>query len=138
MIANGSFVYCRSTKKFLFLLRNSPGRFQYTWNLPGGGQESGESVRDCLIREINEETGMSIMSSYVPVDSYTNENGNFVYNTFFCSVDKEFTPWLNEEHCGYCWLPLDQFPRPMHPGVFNSIREEDTKAILLTLMDGVT
>ena len=134
MIGHGAFLYCKHTKRFLFLLRNGPDRHEYTWSIVGGRQEEEESPRECLIREIEEETGRGIYITFVPLDSFTSENGRFVYNTYFCALEKEFVPNLNDEHCGYCWVPLDNFPRPMHPGVFNSIKEEETRLILLELI----
>lgn len=137
MIGHGAFVYCVNTTRFLFLLR-STARYEYFWNLPGGKQHRDESVRQCLIREIEEETGVKILNSFVPVDSYTNDAGNFTYNTYFCAVKNEFVPRLNREHCGYCWVPLDKFPRPLHPGIFGSLKEEDTQAILRKLIESKT
>jgi hypothetical protein len=36
------------------------------------------------------------------------------------TVSEEFCPVLNEEHTGYCWTPLDDYPKPLHPGVWRS------------------
>lgn len=135
VVCHGMFIYAVDTQRFLFLLRQTPGRYQYTWGICGGKQESDESARDCLIRETEEEIGIKIVRSFVPVDSFTSENGRFVYNTYFCAVPKEFTVHLNEEHIGFCWVPLDSMPRPLHPGVFNSIKEEQTRDLLLKLVD---
>lgn len=137
MICHGAFVYCTSTKRFLFLLRNSPDRHEYSWCITGGRQEHDESPRDCLIREIEEETGQRILVTYIPVDNFASDTGRFVYNTYFCAVKKEFVPRLNNEHCGYCWVPLDRIPRPIHPGVFNSVKEEMTREILLKLIEEI-
>lgn len=134
LISNGSFVYARDTGRFLFLLNNGTGRFQYMWGIPGGKQEAGETTREALIRELEEETGFKILTNFTPVDTFTNDRGNFTFNTFFCSVPTEFVPILSDEHCGYCWTPLDYFPRPMHTGVFNSMREELTRDILKELI----
>lgn len=132
--ARGCFIYARSTGRFLFLLSNEAGRFRYTWGIPGGKQEPGETARECIIREIEEETGYKILTNFVPVDTFTNDRGSFCYSTYFCSVEREFIPDLSNEHCGYCWTPLDNFPRPMHTGVFNSMREELTRDLLKELI----
>lgn len=135
MIGHGAFLYCSKTKRFLFLLRSDMGRYEHFWNLPGGKQRKNETVRQCLIREIEEETGITILTNYIPIDTYTNSNGSFTYNTYFCTVSKEFTPSLNHEHSGFCWVPLDKFPRPLHPGIFGSLKEDDTRLILGKLIE---
>lgn len=132
--ARGCFIYARDTGRFLFLLNNDCGRFAYMWGIPGGKQEPGESARDCIVREIEEETGYKILTNFIPVESYTNDRGSFSYSTYFCSVNREFIPTLSDEHCGYCWVPLDNFPRPMHIGVYNCMREELTRDILKELI----
>jgi len=135
LTCHGAFIFCKTTGRFLFLLRNTPGRYQYSWSIPGGKQNAGESARKCLMREIEEEIGYLITVDFIPVDSFTSENGRFVYNTYFCVVDREIEIILNEEHCGSCWVPLDNFPRPMHPGVFNNIKERETRELLLKLIE---
>lgn len=135
VVCHGTFIYSIRSGRFLFLLRQSPGRYQYTWSICGGKQESHESARDCLIRETEEEIGVKIIRPFTPVDSFVSENGNFVYNTYFCAVPDEFDITLNDEHIGFCWVPLNHFPRPLHPGVFNSIKEDQTRELLLKLVD---
>jgi predicted DNA-binding transcriptional regulator AlpA len=36
-------------------------------------------------------------------------------------LSTEFTPRLNHEHLGYAWIDAGTFPRPMHPGLWNTI-----------------
>jgi hypothetical protein len=37
-------------------------------------------------------------------------------------VDEEFIPQLNNEHDGYCWVPLEKYPKPLHPGVWRTFK----------------
>ena len=47
--------------EFLFIKRRDNGRIA----LPGGGLEENESIQDCIIREVFEETGIEIRSLQV-------------------------------------------------------------------------
>ncbi len=35
------------------------------WSIPGGGMEPGESIADCVAREVREETGFEVAPRYV-------------------------------------------------------------------------
>lgn len=118
----GSFIYCTSTKRYLFLLR-AQGRYAGTWGLVGGKIEYKESVLHGLVREINEELGGEIIDAKVlPIEKFTSDNGRFIYHTFLIKVEEEFTPVLNEEHRGWCWVTLEDHPNPLHPGVWRTIK----------------
>ena len=57
----------------------------------------------------------------VPLEQFTTLDGNFVYHTFFCCIADEFAPILNHEHLGYAWIDSMSWPKPMHPGLWNTV-----------------
>lgn len=118
----GALIYCTSTHRYLFLLRNGD-KFDNTWGLVGGKVESGETIEQGLKREIFEEMGGEIQGAKIlPIEKYTSTNNKFVYHTFLIKVEEEFVPVLNDEHKGYCWVPLDNHPKPLHPGVWRTFK----------------
>jgi 8-oxo-dGTP pyrophosphatase MutT (NUDIX family) len=89
--------------------------------LVGGKIEAGETIQQGLVREIREETAFdSANHKLIPIEKFTSNDGKFVYHTFMLSVEQEFCPTLNDEHIGYSWTPLEDYPKPLHPGVWRS------------------
>ena len=117
----GTFIYCTTTKRYLFLLRNQ-SKYSGTWGVVGGKIEPKELSMQGLLREIEEELGGQIRDpKIIPIEKFTSDNGNFTYHTYITPVDEEFIPLLNEEHRGYCWVYLKDHPKPLHPGVWRTI-----------------
>ena len=117
----GTFIYCTATHRYLFLLRNTK-KYAGTWGLAGGGIEAGEQLLASLYRELNEELGYDFtQTKVIPIEKFTSDNARFTYHTFLIPVDEEFVPMLNNEHRGYCWVGLDDYPKPLHPGVWRTI-----------------
>jgi 8-oxo-dGTP pyrophosphatase MutT (NUDIX family) len=116
--AAGVFFYSSSTNRYLYLLRadyKSP-----TWSIPGGGIEKGETLLDGIKRECIEEMGFFDNEfKLIPIQKFTNRN--FTYHTFFCQIEDEFIPQLNNEHCGYAWVDSGLYPKPLHPGLFSTV-----------------
>jgi 8-oxo-dGTP pyrophosphatase MutT (NUDIX family) len=115
----GALILSLETKRYLFLLRNQK-RHAGSWGLVGGKLEDNETPVIALQREINEEIGNIDIKKIIPLEKFTSENNTFVYHTFLLTVDKEFIPVLNKEHKGYAWTYLDDYPRPLHPGVWRT------------------
>ncbi len=116
----GALIYSTSSKRFLFLLRDSLKKHRSTWGLVGGKIEKDERPLQALLREAKEE--LSIDFSYnkiVPIETFTSEQ-LFIYYTFLIVVDTEFVPTLNLEHRGYAWVHLADYPTPLHPGVWKT------------------
>ena len=122
--AVGIWFYSKSTQRYLYLMRNDP-KHPNTWGLPGGKAEPGESLLNTIQRECTEEIGhMPEYSRLVPLEQFTSADHTFTYHTFFCAVEEEFVPELNDEHLGYAWLDSTTWPRPMHPGLWSTVNFE--------------
>ena len=124
IISCGALIYCTSTNRYLFLLRNM-GRYTNTWGIVGGKVDQSENVKQALIREMKEELGGEIKDAqYISVDKYESGNKDFAYYTFLVKVEEEFVPILNKEHKGYCWVTLDDIPEPIHPGLSMTVNSK--------------
>jgi ADP-ribose pyrophosphatase YjhB (NUDIX family) len=49
------------------------------WALPGGTMDIGESLRDCVVREVREETGLDVEPDYI-VGVYSDPGHVFAYD----------------------------------------------------------
>lgn len=122
-----------STRRYLYLIRNDP-KYPGAWGLPGGKIEDGETLLGGMERECVEELGF--FPSYqrlVPLEKFTSVDGFFEYNTWVCVVAEEFAPTLNHEHLGYAWIDSGVWPKPMHPGLWNTLNIEAIQQKLETV-----
>lgn len=127
----GVFFYSKNTCRYLYLLRTdskNPGN----WGIPGGKIEEGETLLEGIARECEEEIGIfPSHAKLIPIQKFV--NNSFTYHTFFCEVDDEFKPELNDEHCGYAWVGDNQYPKPLHPGLFSTVNFDVVQEKLKTL-----
>lgn len=116
--AAGVFFHSKSTKRYLYLLRSD--QRSPTWSIPGGGIEQDEALFEGIERECREEMNFNISElKLIPIQKFV--NNTFTYHTFFCEVEEEFIPTLNDEHVGYAWVKEGQYPKPLHPGLFSTV-----------------
>jgi 8-oxo-dGTP pyrophosphatase MutT (NUDIX family) len=124
IISCGALIYCTGTKRYLFLLRKN-GRYNNTWGIVGGKINQKETVIQGLKREIREELGGEIKDAkFINIDKFISNSGEFSYHTFLVKVEYEFVPELNNEHKGYCWVNLEDIPKPTHPGLSTTINNQ--------------
>lgn len=106
----------------MFQLRNSDKRHKHTWGFFGGMLDPGESVYECLLRELREEIGtVPELAKLNPLDVYQSPDKRFYYYSFVYVVDDEFHPALNDESAGYAWVNIGQWPQPLHQGTKASL-----------------
>jgi 8-oxo-dGTP pyrophosphatase MutT (NUDIX family) len=131
--AVGVWFYAINTQRYLYLMRNDP-KHPGAWGLPGGKIEAGETLLDAMNRECREEIGF--VPEYfrmIPLEKFTTADAGFEYHTFFCIVDNEFQPTLNDEHIGYAWIDSGTWPRPMHPGLWSTVNFEAVREKIYTI-----
>ncbi len=127
----GVFFYSNKTNRYLYLLRTDR-KNPVSWGIPGGKIEDYETLFEGVARECQEELGMfPINAKLIPIQKFINHS--FTYHTFFCEVADEFVPNLNEEHCGYAWVGDNQYPKPLHPGLFSTVNFDVVQSKLKTL-----
>ena len=136
IICSGGLFLAKDTKRFLFLLRNQ-GKTAGTWGLVGGKKEPNDATAyAALQRETQEEVGKTpTIKKIVPLELFTSEDQNFQFNTYLLIVEKEFIPTLNNEHVGYAWCDLNNWPKPLHQGVKRSLSNKTNKTKIELLLD---
>ncbi len=132
----GALIIATKDSRVLLSMRASYKTHAHQWSLFGGMVEPGESPKDALLRELSEEMGfVPDFTRIYPFDVYHSKDGQFNYISFVIIVEEEFTPNLNKENCGYCWINLGEWPRPIHQGIrscFTSKKSLDKINLILS------
>jgi len=136
--AVGVWFYAIDTGRYLYLMRNDP-KHPDAWGLPGGKLNVNETLIQAIERECQEELGfMPEYLKLVPLEKFTTADRGFSYHTFFCSVEKEFCPKLNEEHQGWAWVASGTWPKPMHPGLWSTVNFDAVQSKIQSVQAMVT
>ena len=134
--AAGVVFLAKDTGRCLLQLRNSDKRFKNTWGFWGGMIEKGETVYECIQRELTEEIGfVPELAKLNPIDVYQSRDKNFYYYSFVYLVEKEFSPVLNEESAGYAWVNIGVWPQPLHNGARLTLNKNGGTEKLHTILN---
>ncbi len=90
--------------KILIGQRKKGKDLEFLWELPGGKLEEGETLKDCLKRELMEEMGLKVqVGSLFMQKAYDYDFGSFVINAFFAETENFDIPKICE-HEKVLWV----------------------------------
>jgi 8-oxo-dGTP diphosphatase len=97
-------------KKILMVRRASDDFLGGNYELPGGGVDDGESIIECAIREVREETGLTIskvINTFAGFDYSTDRKPHVRQVNFIVEVKKGDVRLDPNEHSEYKWVDND-------------------------------
>ena len=124
----------------LLLLRKEGGGKPERYALPGGGQDTGETLQQALVRECQEEIGTTvsvgkllfIADFFKQRDSSPPSTRHVLELMFQCSVPAGYTPTSghhpDKHQTGVVWMPLNDleriqlFPTSLGQHVMNALQ----------------
>lgn len=114
------FIARRANPAWLALHNNpNPKHGGDIWFVVTGSVEPGERLEDTAVREVLEETGLKVEKiTKLPTvhHSYTSRYhpGVVFDEQGFLAIVEDTRIVLNEEHCDYKWVELDEFMDDLH------------------------
>jgi mutator protein MutT len=108
-----------NVKGELFLAKRGPKakNERGTWEFPGGGVEFGETMADCIKREIYEEYGIRIeLSDQLEAIDHLipDEQQHWVAITFIAKIVKGKPKIMENEKCSEIgWFKINELPKPL-------------------------
>ncbi|GHF69984.1 hypothetical protein GCM10018790_54870 [Kitasatospora xanthocidica] len=99
--------------RVLMLRRREDDVLPGLWDYPAGGLEPGEGVRAGALRELREETGLTVAPEdveYVRAVDFPGADGRPIRQFVFTATVPDGTPVTLTEHDRYVWADLDDPP----------------------------
>ena len=99
--------------KILVARRNPTGDMGDRWEFPGGKQEAGETDEIAIIREMNEEFGVTASAGEKIASSEFEHRGKVsVLNAYLVQFDHNGIekPYVLTEHTEYKWVLPEEIP----------------------------
>jgi|SRR5690606_38329199 len=89
--------------KYLICQRSDKMKLPLKWEFPGGKVEEGESLEDCLIREVQEELDITItINRQLEIVVHHYEDFKVTLYPFICTIKDGFISL--KEHAQYKWV----------------------------------
>lgn len=111
------------------ILERAQEPFAGRWDVPGGFVEMGESPREAVVREVREETGLTVIPTGL-IGAFTSEYGTTGRHTvdvaYLCRVDTGEFELNRDEKSDAAWVTLADMPELAFAGerqALNVLRE---------------
>lgn len=114
--AAGCVIVAKNTGRVCLQQRSNAVSDPGLWSCWGGHRDASESLKQCVRRELAEESGYQGPLQLLPLHRTAS------YATFVGRVPREFEPQINFESQDWGWFEPDQLPRPLHPGLAAALK----------------
>ena len=125
--AAGCIFIAKDTGQILLAHRSKRVDHPHTWSTWGGKIDEGESVKDAIVREVEEETGYDGKYKINFLWTFEDPSEDFQYHNYLVVVPSEFTPKLNWENDNSKWVEWGEWPTPLHHGMKKLIEHAGPK-----------
>lgn len=95
----------------ILLIKRKNEPYKDCWALPGGFMEMNETLKDCAIRELYEETGITLNNAFFVrmLDSVDRDpRGRVISGVFYGYVNEDVTPIANDDAKEVKWFTLKE------------------------------
>lgn len=112
------------------------GRFTYA--PPGGHLELCETLRQCAVREVKEETGLSVkLDDVIGIHENNTYGKHYVIICFKAEWIKDEPQLLEPDNClGWQWYDLDNLPSPLFANNLTTIKNFE-KGVIADIRGGL-
>ena len=94
----------------IFATQRGYGEWKDGWEFPGGKQEAGETLEECLHREIMEELRLDItVEKFFTESRYDYESGSISLHAFFASCSQSDISYM-DSHEQVAWVLPSHLP----------------------------
>jgi 8-oxo-dGTP diphosphatase len=101
------------TSQRVLLVRQGSDRRH--WELPGGKVKKREALNDAIVREVEEETGLSVVPEQLVGIFYIREENIYDFLVVCRLEDSDPKPRPNPPEIIHCaFFPTDHLPEPIH------------------------
>lgn len=120
----GIFIY-RDDGKFLLMKRKS-SHGSGTWAPPGGNIEFGETIEECAVREVKEETGLNVsnVEQFATTNDIFDEGKHYVTLHLKAMWNGDEPKIMESEKCSELgWFTKDTLPIPLFKSTENLVKD---------------
>ena len=125
----GAFAIILNTKQEVLLCHRTDVDF---WNLPGGGVDQYESPWDAVLREVHEETGLTVTVERL-LGIYSKPQVDDLVFTFLCTPIDDQVPSTSNEADQVDYFALEQLPKNLFSNHLERIQDffQSSEGVLL-------
>jgi mutator protein MutT len=128
-VSIGILVQRRSGAAWVLIAKRRPDAVLANyWELPGGKIEPGESPQQCLVREYEEELGITVrVDAPLDVIEFAYDHAHVRLHPFYCTLDPNSAPPRNLHVADHRWVEAKdllqfQFP-PANTALIQKVRD---------------